>query len=411
MKHDERLKEYAKLAVLAGVALQKDQDLVVRAPLEAQPLAEEIVRLAYAQGARYVHMEWSDEGITRARFEHASDQALQYFPKWIANGYEEMAQAGAAFLTIYAPNPDLLSDLPPTRVAMGTKTVSEVMKGYRAYLMSDRARWSLISYPTSSWAKKVFPELDIEEAKKRLWEVILRTARAATGDPLENWRKHRRNLERRVDILNAKRYRALYYRAPGTDLKVGLPEGHLWHGGGSIDARGIPFLPNIPTEEVYTMPHRERVEGTVRATKPLVYNGSLIDGFTLTFENGRVVSARAERGEDVLHQLLDMDEGARYLGEVALVPVDSPIYAEQILFYNTLFDENASCHLALGEAYPTTLEGGVDLSKEALRAKGANTSLVHEDFMIGSPELSIDGERPDGTLEPVFRQGKWAFEV
>lgn len=411
MKRDERLKTYARLAVLAGVALQKDQDLVLRTPLEAQPLAEEIVRIAYAHGARYVHVEWNDEGVTRARYEHASDQALGYFPAWVAGGYETMAREGAAFLTIYAPNPDLLSDLSPARVALGTKTVSEAMKGYRAFMMSDRARWSLISYPTSSWAKKVFPDLSLEEAKARLWDVILRTARAATGDPLENWRAHRKNLERRVEALNAKRYRALHYRAPGTDLKVGLPEGHIWYGGGSIDTRGIPFLPNIPTEEVYTMPHRERVEGTVRATKPLVYNGSLIDDFTLTFENGRVVSAQAARGEDVLKQLLEMDEGARYLGEVALVPVDSPIYQENILFYNTLFDENAACHLALGEAYPTTIEGGVDLSKEELLARGANTSLVHEDFMIGSPELSIDGELPSGQSEAVFRQGRWAFEV
>ncbi|MBE3596383.1 MAG: aminopeptidase [Hydrogenibacillus sp.] len=405
------LEDFARLAVLKGVALADGQMLVLRAPIEAYPFVRKVVQVAYEAGATYVHLEWSDSETARLRYALGSDAALRTYPQWLADGYERMAKEGAAFLTIYAPNPDLLKDVPPERVALANKTVGEATKAYRALLMSDAARWSLISAPTVPWARKVFPDLAPEAAVRRLWELILKVSRVTGGDPLANWERHAAELGRRVDYLNAKQYQALVFRGPGTELTVGLPEGHLWQGGGSTDANGVHFLPNIPTEEVYTMPHRERVEGVVTASKPLNYNGTLIEGFRLTFEGGRVVDYHADRGADVLKHLLEMDEGARFLGEVALVPHDSPISQANVLFYNTLFDENAASHLALGKAYPTTLQRGAELSLEELVKRGANHSIVHEDFMIGRAEMDVDGVTRDGTREPVMREGRWAFAV
>ncbi|CAM3470356.1 aminopeptidase [Hydrogenibacillus schlegelii] len=405
------LEAYARLAVKKGVALEAGQMLVLRAPLEAAPFVREIVRIAYEAGAAYVHVEWSDGETGKMRYKVASEAALRTFPKWLADGYEAMAREGAAFLTVYAPDPDLLVDVPPERVALANKTVGEATKPYRALLMSDHARWSLLSAPTAAWAKKVFPDLPPAEAVRTLWRHILAASRVTGGDPLENWEKHAGALGRRVRYLNEKRYRALHFRGPGTDLVVGLPEGHVWQGGGSRDRRGIFFLPNIPTEEVYTLPHRERVDGVVAATKPLNYNGVLIDGIRLEFRDGAVVSASAKTNEAALRHLLEMDEGARRLGEVALVPDDSPISRSGVLFYNTLYDENAACHLALGKAYPTTLEGGAALDEAALLRRGANVSLVHEDFMIGSGALDVDGVTEAGDREPLLVSGRWAFDV
>ncbi|MBT9252935.1 MAG: aminopeptidase [Brockia lithotrophica] len=409
--NEELLRAYARLAVRKGVNLQSGQVLVLNAPVEARDFVSYLVEEAYRSGARYVLVNYGDDRVTRLRYLLADDEALDYFPRWMGEGYAQMAREGAAFLSIYAPDPDLLADIPASRVARGDKARREAFRGYYAYTMSDRARWSLISVPTPAWARKVFPDLSEGEAVEVLWDAVLGISRVRPGDPLENWDLHRRNLERRVAYLNAKRYRKLHFRGEGTDLVVGLPEGHIWHGGGATDHAGIPFQPNIPTEEVYTMPHRLEVEGYVRNTKPLNVHGTLVDGFTLWFEGGRVVRFTAERGEETLRHLLDTDEGARHLGEVALVPVDSPVAQSGLLFYNTLYDENASCHLALGQAYPTTLQGGPDLSEDELRARGANRSLIHEDFMIGSPTLDVDGILPDGTREPLLRRGLWAFEV
>jgi len=405
------LQAYARLAVRKGVNLQSGQVLVLNAPLEAKEFVAHVVEEAYRVGAKYVFVNYGDDRVTRLRYLLASDDALDYFPQWFGEGYAQLAREGAAFLSIYAPDPDLLVDIAAQRVARGDKARREAFRSYYTYTMSDRARWSLVSVPTPAWAKKVFPELPEAEAVEALWDVVLRISRVMPGDPLENWDQHRRDLEQRVAYLNAKGYRELHFRGEGTDLHLGLPEGHIWHGGGATDQLGIPFQPNIPTEEVYTMPHRLEVEGYVRNTKPLNVHGALVDNFTLWFEKGRVVRFSVERGEETFRHLLDTDEGARYLGEVALVSVNSPIAQSGLLFYNTLYDENASCHLALGQAYPTTLKGGTELSDDELRARGANRSLIHEDFMIGSPTLDVDGILPDGTREALLRQGLWAFEV
>lgn len=405
---DELLENYAMVAVEVGVNLQKGQILVLRAPMEAKDLVRKIVRRAYEKGAKYVHVELGDEELSRIMFFHASDEALTYYPMWRAKGYEEMAAEGAAFLQIYSPNPDLLKDVDPKRYATAMKTASTALKAYRSYLMDDRAPWSLISVPTEGWTKKVFPDLPLEEGMKLFWEKIFSITRVDAEDPIAAWKEHNERLHRKVAELNEKQYRQLIYTAPGTNLTIDLPEGHVWNGGYSLTPDGRPFNPNIPTEEVFTMPHRDGVNGVVRSTKPLNYGGNLIENFTLTFEKGRVVDFTAEKGYETLKHLLDTDEGARHLGEVALVPHNSPISNSNILFYNTLYDENASCHIALGEAYPTCLANGKTMSKEELRAAGANDSLVHEDFMIGSAELNIDGITKDGKREPIFRNGNWA---
>ncbi|WP_028988406.1 aminopeptidase [Thermicanus aegyptius] len=405
---DELLENYAQVAVEVGVNLQKGQILVLQAPVEAKELVRKIVRRAYEKGAKYVHVELNDEQLTYIKFTYAPEEAFTFYPMWRAKGFEEMAAEGAAFLQIYSPNPDLLKDVDPKRYATAAKTAGTALKAYKSYLMEDKAPWSLISAPTESWAKKVFPDLPVEKAIDLFWGKIFSISRVNTDDPIAAWKTHNEQLHRKVAELNEKQYKQLIYTAPGTNLTIELPENHRWNGGFSLTPTGIPFNPNIPTEEVFTMPHREGVNGVVRSTKPLNYGGNLIENFSFTFKNGKVVDFAAEKGYETLKHLLDTDEGARYLGEVALVPHDSPISNSNILFYNTLYDENASCHLALGEAYPTCLTGGEKMSKEELKAAGANDSLIHEDFMIGSAELNIDGITKDGKREAIFRNGNWA---
>lgn len=408
---EQNLEKYAALAVQVGVNVQKGQTLFVNAPLEAAPLVRKIARKAYEVGAKHVYVEWHDEDLTYIKFKHAPDEAFFEYPMWRAKGMEQLVEEGAAFLSIYSPNPDLLKDVDPQRVATANKTASQALSNYRSALMADKNCWSLISVPTPAWAKKIFPDASEEEAIAKLWDAIFRATRVNMDDPIQAWQQHNDKLAKIVDYLNDKQYKQLIYEAPGTNLTIELVENHVWHGGAAVSQSGIRFNPNIPTEEVFTMPHKDGVNGTVRNTKPLNYNGNLIDGFTLTFQDGKVVDFTAEKGYEILKHLLDTDEGARRLGEVALVPHHSPISMSNLIFYNTLFDENAACHLALGKAYPTNIQNGTAMSKEELDKHGVNDSLIHEDFMIGSAELNIDGVTKDGKREPIFRNGNWAFEL
>ncbi|MFD3448230.1 aminopeptidase [Microbacteriaceae bacterium 4G12] len=406
---EQNLDKYAELAVRVGINIQKDQTLVIIAPLPAAEFVHKIADKAYEAGAKHVHVDWNDEKLTRIKYEKAPDEAFLEYPMWKAKGFEEMAANGAAFLNIYSPNPDLLNGIDPKRIANANKTGAMAMKNYRSYLMADRACWSIVSVPTNEWAQKIFPDLPGEEAVEQLWEAIFKIVRVDQEDPVAAWEQHKANLKQKVDYLNNKQYKQLIYEAPGTNLTIELPEQHVWQGGGSVSEKGVAFSPNMPTEEVYTMPHKDGVNGVVSSTKPLNYAGNLIDQFTLTFENGIVVDYSAETGYDTLKHLLETDEGARRLGEVALVPHHSPISDSGLIFYNTLFDENASNHLAIGEAYPVNLTNGTSMSPEELAEHGANKSLVHEDFMIGSAQMNIDGVTKDGTREPIFRNGNWAF--
>lgn len=412
MYRDEILKSYAELSLKVGVNLQEEQLLVVQAPLETYPFVHQVVQTAYRMGARYVHVEWSDEEIQRIRLKESAEQNLGvYHIPWRARGYEEMAREHAALLNIYAPKPDLLKDVEPYRVAMATKAASAAMQGFQEYVRAGRISWSIVAMPSREWAQKVFPALETQEAMERLWSEIQRAIRLTEPDPVAAWEKHIAGLKQKLRILNDLNLAQLHYTAPGTDLRVALPEGHEWHGASMINERGLSFVPNIPTEEVFTLPHRTGINGVVRSTKPLNYNGTLIENFSFTFQEGRIVHFQAEKGEATLRELLDTDEGSRYLGEIALVPHQSPISQSNLIFYNTLFDENASCHLAIGSAYPFCLKGGTGMSKEELKEKGANDSLTHVDFMIGSAALNIDGYTRDGRCIPIFRQGNWAPEA
>ena len=410
--NQELLKEYARLVVRVGVNIQRDQILVVSAPIECADFARRIAGEAFAAGAHDVVMNWGDELFSHIRFANGTRALFTEFPEWRRAFYTDYAEQGAAFVTIAARDPGLFADIEPEKLALAKQAAGAALMEYRARLMRNKNTWCIVSIPTKRWAKKVFSALSEEEAVARLWQEIFATVRVGAGcDTVRAWQEHIAFLKKAADFMNANDFAYLHYtNACGTDLTVELPEGHIWAGGAEQSACGTVFVANMPTEEIYTLPRRNGVNGTVVATKPLNCNGNLIEGFSLTFEAGKVVNFQAEKGEETLRQLLAMDEGASYLGEVALVPHDSPISNSGILFYNTLFDENAACHLALGKAYPTCIAGGEEMDSVELARCGVNDSLVHEDFMVGSGDLSIVGtRRSDGKEVQVFKDGNFVF--
>ena len=405
---DHYLDQYAELAIRVGLNVQKDQTVVIITPIACADFVRKLAKKAYDAGAKDVVVDWDDDEVKALRLKHAPEDTLRQYPMWRATGMEEMAKDGAAFLQIYAPNSDLLKDVAPERAAMSSKAAATAREGYLTYLRSNRVNWLMVSYPTAEWSAKVFPNLSESERISQLWEKIFKLTRVDQADPVAAWKTHINTLTAKQQLLNDHKFKQLHFQAPGTDLYIELAPKHQWVAAGSESEKGIFFVPNIPTEEVFTMPARGGTNGTVRSTLPLSYQGSLINGFSLTFKDGQVVEATAEVGQEVLNNMLNMDEGARYLGEVALVPYDSPISQSGLIYYNTLFDENASCHIALGNSYPFTIEGGTSMTPEELAANGYNKSLIHVDFMIGSPDMEIDGIMADGTRLPVFRNGNWA---
>ena len=409
MTFAEKLAAFAELAVKIGVNVQPGQYLLINTTTDTLAFTREVVKKVYEAGAGRVHVNLTDAVFERAFFEHTTVEELEKFPKWIVAQREELIERNGALLWIDAADPDLLAGIDVEKIATHQKVSGAALVNYRKAVMNDDIAWSIIAVPSAKWAAKVFPHLPEVEQVDALWDAIFKTVRIGEGDAVEAWQEHVANLEKRAAQLNDKRYKALHYKAPGTDLTIELPEKHIWLTGGSKTPQGTTFIANMPTEEVYTMPAKYGVDGTVSNTKPLVYKGNLIDQFTLTFEKGKIVKAHAQVGNDLLQQLITTDEGSSYLGEVALVPHQSPISASEILYYNTLFDENASNHLAIGEAYPTCYEGGRELEPGQLESLGINRSITHEDFMIGSGEMDIDGELADGTMEPIFRKGNWAF--
>ncbi|NEU29187.1 aminopeptidase [bacterium LRH843] len=404
-----QLEKYAELAVKVGINIQPGQTLVVRTPLFAAELVRLVAKKAYEAGAKHVQVEWSDEEITKTKFELAPDEAFHEYPEWIAKGYEDMAANGAAFLSITGSNPDLLKEIDPERVANANKASGKAMEGFRSYITSDKISWSIVAVPSEGWAKKVFPNETAEKAVEKLWDAIFAATRIHEEDPVRAWQNHLATLDEKMNVLNEKHYHALHYQAEGTDLVIDLPETHLWVSGGSINNEGVSFVANMPTEEVFTSAKKTGVNGVVSSTKPLNYGGTMINNFSLTFKNGKVIDYKAEEGYETLKRLLATDEGSSYIGEVALVPHQSPISDTNVIFYNTLFDENASNHLALGSAYAFCIEGGKEMSKEELEKNGLNTSHTHVDFMIGSADMNIDGVYGDGKREPIFRNGNWAI--
>lgn len=406
---EQQLQKYADLVVRVGAGLQAGQRLMVRAPVEAAPLVRQIAVSAYQAGARLVDVLWHDDALTLARFNHAPRDSFEEYPTWRAEALTQAAERGDAAISISAADPDLLKDQDPDLVALVQRVSQTHLTPFRRLAMADAFNWSVISLPIPAWAARVFPEAPAAEQVDRLWETIFRVCRIDRPDPVAAWQEHTAELSARRDYLNSRRYVELRYRGPGTDFSLGLPDGHLWAGAHSFTQAGLPFIANIPTEEVFTMPHKDRAEGVVTSTRPLSYGGVLIENFSLTFQAGRVMKVTADRGEAVLKKLVETDEGAARLGEVALVPNSSPISQSGLLFYNTLFDENAASHLALGKAYRFSMQNGAQMSDEEFARAGGNDSLTHVDFMVGSAETDIDGITADGVAEPVMRQGEWAF--
>ncbi|MBU3156170.1 aminopeptidase [Clostridium estertheticum] len=404
------LEKYALLLVKTGINIQKDQTLVINSPIECAAFTRIVSRIAYLEGAREVVVTWRDELSTKIKFMFAPEEIFSEYPDWQRDFYVSSARKGAAFLSISASDPELMKDVNPDRLSKSNKAASTAIKEYRDRMMSNKNVWCVASIPTQAWANKVFPKFSEGDAIEKLWNAIFKTVRVDALDPVASWETHKSNLKKSMDYLNLNNFKYLQYKnSLGTDLKIELPENHLWLGGSDYTPGGVEFIANMPTEEVFTLPKKTGVNGTVVSSKPLNYNGNLIENFSLTFEKGKVVDFKAETGYDILKSIIETDEGSCYLGEVALVPYDSPISNSNILFYNTLFDENASCHLALGKAYPVCIKNGENLSNEELSKLEVNDSFVHEDFMVGTEDLQIIGITADGKEVSVFEKGNFAF--
>jgi aminopeptidase len=409
----EQLAKYADAILKVGLNLQAGQRLFINSPTapQALPLVRAVAARAYQAGARYVSVLWGDEQLVKIRLENAPRDSFEEYPDWLAAGPLETARRGDAYLAISAHDPELLAGQDSDLLATMRKTDAQRNREYRTLQSAMAFNWLVVSVPVESWAAKVFPGAPADVGVDALWEAILAMCRINEADPVAAWQAHLAALKARREYMTVKQYTALKFSGPGTDLMVGLPEHHLWLGGSVQAENGITFTPNMPTEEIFCLPHAGRVSGTVTATKPLIVGGNRVDGFSLTFEDGAVTRVTAQEGEQTLRHLLDTDAGARRLGEVALVQHNSPIAQSGLLFYNTLFDENAASHLALGRAYTVCLEGGTEMTEDAFAAAGGNLSLTHADFMIGSAAIDVDGLTAAGNAEPVMRKGEWAFTV
>lgn len=403
-----KLDRLAEVAIKVGLQLQPGQDLVLTAPIAALPLVRRIAEHAYKAGAGLVTPIFSDEELTLSRYHHASDASFDRAANWLYDGMAKAYSGNAARLAVVGDNPMLLSNEDPSKVARANRANSMAYQPALEKIAGFDINWNLVAYPNASWAKQMFPDDPEDIAVGKLAEAIFSASRVDTDGAVENWEAHNAALLSRCDWLNGHDFQSLHFKGPGTDLTVGLAEGHEWMGGASTAKNGITCNPNIPTEEVFTTPHALRTEGHVRSTKPLSHQGTLIDGIEVRFEGGRIVEARATRGEEVLRKVLETDEGARRLGEVALVPHSSPISKSGLLFYNTLFDENAACHIALGQCYAKCFRDGASLTPEQIAERGGNKSFIHIDWMIGSDQVDIDGIRKDGGRVPVMRKGEWA---
>lgn len=402
-----KLDRLAEVAIKIGLQLQPGQDLVMTAPTSALGFVRRIVEHAYKADAGIVTPIFSDDELTLARYRHAPDASFDKADGWLYDGMAKAFAGGAARLAVRGDNPMLLASQDPAKVSRANKATSMAYRPALEKITGFDINWNIVAYPNTAWAKLVFPNDQEDVAVAKLADAIFSASRVNSDDPVSAWKDHNAALARRTAWLNGKAFHALHYTGPGTDLTIGLADGHKWNGGAETAKNGITCNPNIPTEEVFTTPHARRVEGHVSSTKPLSYQGTLIDNISVRFEEGRIVEANASKGSDVLGKVLDTDEGARRLGEVALVPHSSPISQSGLLFYNTLFDENAASHIALGQCYSTCFNDS-NLSPQEVAARGGNSSLIHIDWMIGSGKIDIDGVNKDGSTEPVMRAGEWA---
>lgn len=404
---EQNLALYAKLAIRLGVNIQPGQELIIGADVNEAMLVRLLVDEAYEAGAKNVFVSYGDEKNSLSRLLHGSEEAIAYAPKWLYDGYEKAFESGAARLSVSSGDPGLLGKASPERVAKYSQAQAVASKPLAQFIGEFRINWNVIGAASPAWAEKVFPEVSSEEAVTKLWDAIFFTARILEDDPLQAWTDHCNLLEKKQNYLNELRLDSVRFRGPGTDLTVGLVEDHIWIGGWGHAKNGVRCSPNIPTEEIFTMPHRLRTNGTVASTKPLSVRGQIVDGISMEFNDGKAIRASAKTGEETLIRLIDTDAGARHLGEVALVSNRSKTAMADLVFQNTLYDENASCHIALGRSYSENLEGIDELTADEQLARGSNDSLIHVDWMVGSAEVEVDGIRFDGSTVALLRDGDW----
>jgi aminopeptidase len=405
--HDQRLDKLAEVAIKVGLGLKAGQELLMTASLDSVDLARRITEHAYRAGASLVTTLYTDDEAALLRYRYAPDASFDTAAGWLYDGMGAAFKSGAARLAIAGANPGLLSREDPEKVGRANRAVSKAYRPALELITRHAINWTIVASATPAWAAAMFPDDAPDAALSKLWDAIFFTTRILTPDPVQAWKEHDALLQKRAAIMNEKRYFALKYRGPGTDFELGLADDHMWLGGGTTAGNGLYCIPNMPTEEIFTTPHKDRAEGTITASKPLSHQGTMIEGIHVRFEGGKIVEARATKGQEVLQRLIETDAGARRLGEVALVPHSSPIAQSGLIFLNTLFDENAASHIALGQSYSSCLRDGDHMTPEELAAKGANDSLIHVDWMIGSAELDIDGITASGTAEPVMRNGEW----
>ncbi len=409
---NDNIESYANLIVKTGINIRNNQILVISSPIECADFTRIVAEKAYQAGAREVVIRWNDEKSAKLRYEYVSDEVLDEVPQWLVDCLEGYSYKNAAFLSIDASDPDLMKSIDPKRLVRQSKARNIALRNYSDRMMSSKNAWCVVSVPTIAWAKKVFPNaINDENAMDLLWDAIIKAVRADEKDSVLAWKKHQSNLDNRIKFLMDNNFKSLHYKnSLGTDVIVELPKNHIWFGGGEKMDDGHMFVANMPTEEVFSLPKRDGVNGKIVSSMPLNYNGNIIDKFWFEFKDGKVVDFDAKQGKEILKQLIETDEGASRLGEVALVPHDSPISNMGILFYNTLFDENASCHFALGKAYPICIKNGDVTSVEELIEMGANDSLIHVDFMVGTDDLNIVGTTYDDREVTVFKNGNFVFE-
>lgn len=408
---NEKLDLLAEVAVKVGLDLQPGQELVMTASLDSLALARRITERAYRAGASLVTTLYADDEATLARYHFAPTESFDHAASWLYDGMAAAFRNGSARLAITGADPALLANEDPEKVGRANRSVSKAYRPALELITRHAINWTIVASATPAWAAAMFPGQPAEVALAQLWDAIFSTSRINEADPVAAWRAHDAGLQKRAAMMNDKRYAYLQYKGPGTDFRLGLSDDHLWLGGGTTAGNGVYCIANMPTEEIFSAPHKDRAEGVITASKPLSHQGTMIEGIQVRFHEGKIVEARATRGQEVLQKLIDTDDGARRLGEVALVPHSSPIAASGLTFLNTLFDENAASHIALGQAYSSCLRGGDTMTPEQLAAHGANDSLIHVDWMIGSAELDIDGITASGVAEPVMRKGEWASDL
>ena len=411
MTFEEKKLEYARLIVKAGVHVRKGQTVFLRCAVENYEFARLVTRCAYEEGAREVVVRFSDDRITRMKFDHAPLEVFENYPEWDALMFNTYAKNDVAFINVTGGDPEAMKGVDPVKMSAMVKASSKALKDYRKLQSTMGFKWNVVAVPDRAWAKKVYPGDNEDVAVTRLWNAIFGTVRVGEGDAFRKWMDHAEELRKKREKLTAFQFKTLHYtNSLGTDFTVGLVRDHLWEGGADLDKKdGGPFFANMPTEEVFTMPDNRVADGRLVAALPLSYHGNLIENFEFTFRDGEVVDYKAARGEEVLKHMLESDPGARRLGECALVPFPNPVSHEGVLFYDTLFDENAACHFALGGCYETNLRGGAEMDEETLRAHGANQSMIHVDFMVGTEDLRIEGTTWDGEKVTVFENGTWAI--